>query len=352
MNLETVTFGSLPLDAAFFDSLREDYPGFDAWFRRKAAEPAMISRDSSSSEIAGFLYLKVEEGPLTDIAPERPSARRLKVGTLKVTPHGTRLGERLVKKIFDRAAAEHVDEIYVTVFPKHTALIELFERYGFRDIGTKPGANGVAERVLARPLRHASSDPLVQYPGITRGSRCWLLGIYPEWHTKLFPDSKLHTEGPDIVRDVSHTNSIHKIYVCAMGDTSKVQRGDTLAIYRTNDGLGPAHYRSVVTSICVVEDCRDVRTWSSADAFAEECEKYSVFTADELRGFWKTRRYPTVLRFSYNLALPRRPTRGALIDQGVVRANDYAGFCSLSWASLEKILELASADAAVVVDSP
>lgn len=350
MDLEAVRFSDLALDAPFFDSLRADYPVFDRWFRRKHSETALIARDEGAGDLQGFLYTKLEEGPLDDVSPPRPDARRLKVGTMKVVPHGTRLGERLIKKIFDHAAEAHVDEIYVTVFEKHQSLIELFSRYGFERVGHKRHPSGTPELVLARRLCAETGDPVTQYPGIVRGSRCWLLGIYPEWHTRLFPDSKLHTEGPDIVRDVSHSNSVHKIYLCNMKGVDQLQRGDVLVIYRTSDGKGAAHYRSVVTSVGVVEERSSIYDWRSEASFIEDCEKYSVFDAAKLKSLWQTKKYPTVVRFTYNLALPRRPTRAQLLEHEILDPNDYPGFCSLSWASLEKILGLASANAAVVVD--
>ncbi|MFO0560246.1 MAG: hypothetical protein U0269_19675 [Polyangiales bacterium] len=349
MDLEVVRFCDLSLDAAFFDSLREDYPAFDEWFLRKSSETAIIARELVTRDLQGFLNTKVEDGPFTDVSPSRAAARRLKVGTMKVVPHGTRLGERLIKKVFDHAAEARVDEIYVTVFERHHTLIELFYRYGFERVGQKH-TNGRSELVLARQLRVSSGDPLTQYPALVRGSRCWLLGIYPEWHTRLFPDSKLHNEGPDIVQDVSHSNSIHKIYLCGMKGIDQLQRGDILVIYRTGDGKGPARYRSVATSICVVEERSTVDDWRDEATFIEDCEKYSVFDASELKQLWQTKKYPSVIRFTYNLALPRRPTRAQLIENKILTEDDYAGFCSLSWSSLEKILQLASSNAAVVVD--
>lgn len=41
--------------------------------------------------------MKIEEGPVTDILPLIVDKRILKLGTFKVNPHGTRLGERFLK---------------------------------------------------------------------------------------------------------------------------------------------------------------------------------------------------------------------------------------------------------------
>jgi L-amino acid N-acyltransferase YncA len=87
--------------------------------------------------------LKLENGGVTDVQPALSPARRLKVATFKVNPHGTQFGERLMKKVFDHATEQDVDEIYVTVFPKHAKLIELFARYGFTKVADRKGATGI-----------------------------------------------------------------------------------------------------------------------------------------------------------------------------------------------------------------
>ncbi|MCZ2221993.1 hypothetical protein NUW87_11590, partial [Corynebacterium pilbarense] len=51
-------------------------------------------------------------------------------------------------------------------------------------------------------------------------------------------DSILKNEDPVLlIKDTSHTNSIHKIYLTAMEGTDRLKTGDTLVIYRTaSDG--------------------------------------------------------------------------------------------------------------------
>src|SRR5690349_16140083 len=111
-DLSYAAIGSVSVSDGFFDTLRVDYPGFDDWLRRKAGESAYIARREDGG-LDGFLYLKREDGPVSDVQPALAPAKRLKVGTLKVNPHGTRLGERLLKKVFDHATEQEVDEIYV-----------------------------------------------------------------------------------------------------------------------------------------------------------------------------------------------------------------------------------------------
>lgn len=341
---------SVSLSDAFFDSLRADYPDFDEWLRRKAGEPAYVARRDDGG-LDGFLYLKLEDGPVSDVHPSLPAAKRLKVGTLKVNPHGTRLGERLLKKVFDHAIEHDVDEVYVTVFPKHAKLIELFARYGFTKVATKRGTTGT-EDVMARSLRVLTGDIVLDYPLINLSGRKFLLSVYPTFHTRLLPDSKLHTESPDIVRDVSHTNSIHKVYLAGMKGTEQLRRGDLLLIYRTGDGKGPAHYRSVATSICTVEETRDISSFATVDKLLEYCAPYSVFTEPELRDFWRRRKYPTLIRFIYNAALKKRLTRADLIEHNVIDPNAYAGFAALTDAGFKTVVERGGINANLTLHPP
>jgi hypothetical protein len=331
----------------FFDTLRADYPGFDDWLRRKTDESAYVARREDGG-IDGFQYLKLEDGAVADVQPALAPAKRLKVGTLKVNPHGTRLGERLVKKVFDHATENDVAEIYVTIFPKHAKLIELFARYGFTKVGTKTGL-GAVEDVMVRSLRALSGDVTRDYPLINMSGRKFLLSLYPQWHTRLLPDSKLHTESPNIVKDVSHTNSIHKVYLAGMNGIEQLRRGDVLLIYRTGDGKGPALYRAVATSICTVEEVRAISSFATAEELLEYCAPYSVFTEQELRGFWRNRKYPTLVRFTYNAALKKRLTRADLIDHNVIDANAYAGFVELTDAGFKVVVERGGINASLVV---
>lgn len=347
-DLSYAPISSVPVSDSFFDTLRADYPGFDEWLKRKGTEFAYLARRDNDG-LDGFLYLKIEDGTVTDVQPALASAKRLKVGTLKVNPHGTRLGERLIKKVFDHAIEEDVDEIYVTVFAKHTKLIELFTRYGFTRVGTKRGPGGV-EDVLLRSLRVLSGDVVRDYPLINAASRKFMLGIYPSWHTRLLPDSKLMTESPDIVKDVSYSNSIHKVYLAGMRGLEQLQRGDLLVIYRTSDNAGPAHYRSVATSICIVEEVRDIGSFATVDELLRYCAPYSVFTEQELRGLFTNRKYPTLIRFTYNAALKKRLTRAELIEQGVVDPNAYAGFAQVTDHGFKVIVERGGIHASLVVN--
>jgi hypothetical protein len=331
-------FRDISLDDPFFDSLKADYQEFADWFARKGDHKAFTFRNESGL-LDGFLYLKVEDGPVLDATPPLLPSRRLKVGTFKINPHGTRLGERFIKRAFDVAVDQRVSGLYVTIFEKHAALVELFRRYGFVKKAVKKTVSG-EELVLERRLDAVAGDVVRDYPRIPiNESRHFVLSLYPEWHSRLLPDSLLSTESSSILQDVSHTNSIHKIYLAAMTGIDQLQRGDTLLIYRTASG-GSAYYTSVVTSLCVVEELTNISTFPTVERFLAYCAPYSIFTEQELRHLYRQRRYPWVIRFTYNLALQKRPNRKALIEEVGLDSTMYWGFFQISTGQLKHVLKL------------
>lgn len=332
-------FKEISLADSFFDTLKADYPGFSEWFASKADKEA-FTFVAKGGGLDGFLYLKVETGAVTDIHPPLPPARRLKIGTFKINPHGTRLGERFMKRAFDTAVETNAEALYVTVFEKHEALVQLFSRYGFVKVGTKVAGGGPEEAVYERRLDKTVGDVVLDYPRIPfKQDRHFVLSLYPKWHSRLLPDSLLKTESASILRDVSHTNSIHKIYLAAMRGIDQLKRGDTLMVYRTADG-GSAYHTSVVTSLCVVEELTNISQYKTEAEFLKYCEPYSIFSTGELRVLYKIKKYPWVIRFTYNLALTKRPNRAALLETGVIIDGAYSGFFPLNLDQLRTILRL------------
>lgn len=349
-DIKYLRFSEIDLNDSFFDTLKEDYAEFEDWFKRKSSldEKAYVQYDNN--RVLAFLYMKDESGEeLNIITPHRPACRRLKVGTFKIEAHNTKLGERFVKKIFDEAIVSNYDEIYVTIFPKHAGLISLLERYGF----IKEGTNMRGEGVYFKNMKSVTGDLLKDYPLIsTQDRRKFLLAIYPRFHTKLFPDSILRNEDNqryELIKDVSYTNSIHKIYLCFMPDTASLKPGDLIAIYRTTDNLGPAKYRSVITSICQIEEVRTKASFNTMDEYLKYTNKYSIFDEKDLIS-WYRQKNVIVLKMTYNIALSKRVTRGYLLDEVGIPADYYWGFFQLTDEQFNAILKKGEINENIIVD--
>lgn len=341
--LRSTRFKDVDLTDRFFDSLKAQYEEFSDWFARKSAEAAYVIDGKPGEGLRGFLYLKVEIGKILDVHPPLPAKRRLKVGTLKVNARGTKLGERIIKRIFDHAILENVSEVYVTVFDTHASLVHLFKRYGFEQKGVKSTPNG-DELVLLRALDDLAHDIVKDYPLMqTAGKSKWLLAIKPKFHTALLPDSILKTEDPASEEDVPHTNSIHKVYIAGLS-LNRMKRGDLVVIYRTTDIPGKAYFRSVATSVCVVEETYSRQYFKDADAFVSFAKAHSVFSELELKDRYEDGRPLYVAKLTYNAAFSKRPNRAALLDIVGISAQPKWDLRALSDAQFVNILDLGEVD--------
>lgn len=329
----------IDINDIFFDSLKSSYIGFEDWFKKKSekGETAFIFEDEG---IQGFLYLKEECEADNTITPSFEAKRRLKVGTFKINAHGTKLGERFIKIIIDKMFKENYEEAYVTIFEVHESLIMLLKKYGFEYYGKKTSDSGV-ENVYIKNRSQRSGDINKDYPVIDlKDNNKYLLSIYPKYHTRMFPDSKLTTEKEHIIEDISVTNSIEKIYLSAAYGLEKCKSGDVIVIYRTAEYGKKAIFSSVATSICVIKEVKNINSFRSFNDFRDYCIKYSVFEEDELRDFWKTKKYPHLIKFLYNIAFEKRPTREKLINEVGIDESIRWTLVKLDNTQFKKIIEL------------
>ncbi|PWV97379.1 hypothetical protein DFQ01_12121 [Paenibacillus cellulosilyticus] len=340
-------FSEIDLSDSFFDSLKSDYSEFEDWFKRKNSEEAYLLH--KDCKVEGFLYFKIESGTIKDITPHIECNKALKIGTMKINPHKTRLGERFIKKALDHALVEDVDVCYVTVFDKHQTLVNLFKKYGFTLHGTKDTQNG-QELVLVKNLNEDKNDIILNYPLIsTYDADKYILAIYPEYHSSMFPDSILNNESVDILEDVSYTNSIHKIYVTRM-PVNRASRGDIFVMYRTADKGKTAEYSSVVTSVCVVEEVKSQNEFADFEEFYTYATKYSIFDRSDLELWYRKGKCFTV-KMTYNAALSRRLIRQKLIDN--LRIGDRQmrwSFFELTDGQFRNIIEEGGISERIIID--
>ena len=347
-------FGNLDLSDDFFASFKEDYPGYEKWFNKKADEPVYICL--SEGKPIALLYLKVEgkNEDCIDIDPPLLPKKRMKIGSFKVTLNGFRLGERFLKIIFDNALLLKVDEVYVTIFNKRIEqqrLINLLEEYGFYYHGFKKGPGG-NELVYIRSCERSADrlNPKRTYPFFSMAGRFFYVPIYTKYHTELFPDSILRTESPmDFVENQPHRNAISKVYISRSIERN-LDSGDVILFYRTGDY--PAYYTSVITTIGIVENMID--NVQTEEDFIRLCRKRSVFTDKELSEHWNynRRNRPFIVNFLYVYSLPKRITRQELIEIGVI-SDIYRGprgFTQINVNNLKDILRESQSDESIAVN--
>lgn len=338
--VKKLDFAQVEIKDSFFNSFREDYIGFDKWFNKKADEVAYVCY--SDSTLAAFLYIKIEgeEENYSDINPGFERKKRLKIGTFKVTGNGFKLGERFIKIVFDNALQYKVDEIYVTIFekrPEQVRLINLLEDWGFAYHGVKKSPNG-DEKVFvknfdkAQPINHF--EPKKSFPFISNESKVFLVPIYPQYHTELFPDSILRTESPlNFTENEPHRNALSKVYVSRSYERG-LKAGDIIVFYRTG-GI----YKSVVSTYGIVESV--IENIPDEKTFISLCRKRSVYTEEELASQWnysKNNR-PFIVNFIYAHSFRKRPTLAWLIENGIISDVNNAprGFREISRTDFLKV---------------
>lgn len=316
LSVKRVRFGSVNLSDDFFKYFRLMYPGFDNWFNRKFDEYAYIVDGEKGLE--GFLYIKTEERdePYGHFSKPFASKKRLKIGTFKVVSTGYRLGERFIKIIMDNALRRGVEEIYVTIFKNEEAvkpLVGLLESWGFFEYCFNYETN---ESVLIKSLGfyNTQESPKHNFPNISPKAKYFFLPIEQEYHLQLFPDSVLYRE---TVVDAKkpHQYALQKTYVSFAFTASLVSSGDILLIYRKGD-VGRAGYTGVVSTITIVEKVIEV---GSCEQLLSECENRSVFSKDELIGFFTKQRNIYVVKLLQWNTLKRKVILKQLWDSNIVK---------------------------------
>jgi len=307
---------------------------------------------SDSDQILAFLFVKCEgsDEDYSDIEPVFPIKKRLKIGTLKVTLNGFKIGERFLKIIFDNAIKQRVDEIYVTVFnnsPDKERLISLLIDWGFQHWGIKKTLTG-NEEVYVRDFGPSASRmmPKLTFPYISMDADCYMVPIWPEYHTNLFPDSILNTESTDdFVENEPFRNALSKVYVCR-SVFRNLKSGDIIIFYRTG-----GYHQSVITTIGIVESAVD--NIKDENTFLSLCRKRSVFSNDELLELWNRNRFnkPYLVNFLYCYSLPKRINLKKLIELGIISGIDAAprGFEKISKQDFELVVENTGIDRHILV---
>lgn len=348
--VKKLDFAKVDINDKFFDSFREDYSKFNKWFNRKADEVSYVCYNNDI--LSAFLYIKVE-GELENYAQIHPpflKKKRLKIGTLKVTSNGFKIGERFLKIIFDNALQYKVDEIYVTLFnkrPEQELLADMLMEWGFVYHGIKSTSDGdekVYTRAFGKKIPVNIKSPKTTFPFFSRETNKYIIKIEPQYHTELFPDSINTREEPtQYIDNEPHRNRISKVYISHSRDRN-LKSGDIILIYRMGE-TSPKKYSSTITTICIVENVIDnIKTYED---FANICNKRTVISKTDLKNnFWdKFPNYrPFIINFLYAHSFPTpKPTLNDLNILGIIPDinNMPKGFIKITTEQLNTLINFA-----------
>lgn len=269
--------GRLDLSDSIFNSLRDDYDGFDVWFESKvqAEDRTAWVVEALGDGYAGVCVVK-EESP----ADSGLFGHTLKVCTFKVADEhgGFRYGESLLKCLFDYAEANGYEYVYLTAKPDKEHLIDWLSEFGFENAG--PTEAGDEVRLVKRRLfsqvdvdEHDPYEFHVKFgpPGVKwEGVTAFIVPIVPKFVERLFPETP-GQQASLFSGHEAHGNGLRKAYLCRSG-TRSIRRGNLLYFYRSQQDQG-------ITAVGVVEE---VEAMSDPKAIVRAVGKRTLYTYDEI----------------------------------------------------------------------
>lgn len=301
-------FNSVNLEDSFFDSLKADYSDFVMWFRKKQIDNKNALVYDDDKGIGAFLYLKREnidgdESPIIVNGIRLPNIPRLKIGTLRLAERvrKQRLGEGALGVALWYWRDTRFDEIYVTVFEKHIELINLFERFGFYNIGE----NDKGERVYVKNRQDLNySDPYQSFPFIASSfESAGILPINDLFHDRLFPYSELVGNNLEIA-ETTAGNGITKVFVASPSAQITYKEGMPIFIYRVHTGNGQKAYKSAITSYCTISKVTVIKKNGISEISLKDYLRLtgnkSVYAAEELTDQYNQKNNLIIIEMVYN----------------------------------------------------
>lgn len=318
---------NIELNDTFFDSLKMDYRGFESWYKKKARDGSMayITRDSFGN-LGSFLMLKVEDETEDYSQFETPFKKgiRLKVSTFKVANTGNKIGESYIKIIVNEAIKRKIDEIYVTVFEKQEALINLFLEYGFFKYTTKKTQKSDLSIEQELVLVKRMSDNA--YPNFCFENRnIFIVPIQQQYHEMLFPEAEniKQLSFGDIQGINTYSNTIKKAYICN-SPTKHINPGDVLLFYASE-------YKRSITTIGIVDNV--FSDFSSPEELYSMAIKRTVYSIEQIKSGFTSK--SKLLLFKYYKTLDTPIPYELLKRKGILKIPPV----SIVQVSLQKLQE-------------
>ena len=310
-DIQEVSLYNINLKDTFFDTLRQDYPGYDEWFNKasRAGRKAWVYK-SGDQDIKAICIYKIETNPLVTDDNQAIEGQVLKLCTFKVGEpvRGIKIGELFFKAAFRYATDNKREHIYLTMNPhKQAYLMDLCLDFGFKYIGTHKGDHVYVKEHPAKPV--ISDLPAVEYhkryfphfkcqPEINK----FILPILPSYHRILFPDNQLQA---DFLNSLAPGNAIKQAYL-SNASLNKISPGDVLLFYRSRD-------LRAITSIGVVEVAE---TLSDADKIAQMVSKRTVYSYDDIKKMANKETKVILFRLALHLGQPL-PYQW-LLEEGII----------------------------------
>ena len=285
VSIKTVSLREISVHQEFFDSLRDDYEGFDQWYRHAAAAGRQAWTVENASGKLDTLCIYKEESngeAITDDGRSLPG-KFLKMCTLKVTANGYRYGQRLLYASFQYALRNGLGHVYAQVREtKHEKVVALLKQFGFTRLGTYHADATYVKVMTPEDVPMVSFDEArnfgycrLHYPYHLDGGaiRKFLVSLEPSVHEQYFIDSKIQRLPLELAKRgmCGEANAIRKAIVQSDA-LSAMRAADILFFYRqATDG----EVRGFVDQLGVVESVKRYDRFEKIEELDRECIPYS-----------------------------------------------------------------------------
>ena len=300
----------------FFDSLREGYNGFDAWYLRSAGNHRKAWCVSEGETLHAICIYKEEECPVIVDGGVPLEGIALKLCTFKVSEsvRGRKLGERLLFSAFKYAVGHGVPYVYLHTYGKeHEMLVSLCQDYGFEFAGKYEDRDDVYIKKMLAPVSvpegmSSLTYAVTYYPHYLDADTVgkFVIPIQPEYHNDLFADTSDVASGlfaHDPSQYSPQSNTIKKAYICH-ANTTQIHAGDLLLFYRTHD-------RKSIECVGVVEQTYRGR---EVDKVLPLVSKRTVYSREEIEDWLQKDTLVILFRFIHDFP---PISRSVLIEAGV-----------------------------------
>ena len=303
-----------------FDSLRDDYSGFDDWFRKCKREHRQCWTLPANGALSAFTMIKHETPNEADLEQHMANdASVLKICSFKVSEEhpGLRYGELLLKSVFDYAYRNRCRYAYVTVFQKHDRVLSFLANFGFRDSGERTSlGEAVMLKEMYPPADVTATDDRLQYH-ILYGPHHYdldadrfIIPIEPRYYWILFPEADQQGQFPSMATFSPAGNGIQKAYL-SRGSSRRITPGAILYFYRSQD-------RQRIAAVGVAEG---TRASASPDAIAAYVGKRTVYPRAQIEEMTGGGKHEVLaILFRHARTLQSGPTDAQLTAARVWRA--------------------------------
>ena len=270
---------NLSLDDDIFNSLREDYDGFDKWFREKCCQTQRMSWVIKSENAIGGICIYNQED-----YKDLPSPG-LKLCTFKISSlmEGRKYGELLLKVAFGHAVKNGIKTLWVTTYSKQEKLIHFLKSFGFRVHSELKGDEMVFYKEMQPPKNLPPMAPLdyhIRYfPHFddSKEVKKYIIPIQPNFYYTLYPErseqQSLQTISTDDAPTVSG-NTIRKVYL-SHSRIKEIGPGSLFYFY-----VSAPH--SSIETLCIVERTERLKGQESLSAAIGKRSVYSIEQVEEM----------------------------------------------------------------------